>query len=32
VLEGLRNGEQIITSSYGSFLDFDRIQFRETGS
>lgn len=28
VLEGLRAGERVITSSYQSLLDFDRIQFR----
>jgi HlyD family secretion protein len=28
VLEGLKQGEEVITSSYESFLNFDRIQFR----
>lgn len=32
VLEGLRDGEQVITSSYESLMDFDRIQFRTEGS
>ncbi|HZF28757.1 MAG TPA: efflux RND transporter periplasmic adaptor subunit [Gammaproteobacteria bacterium] len=31
VLEGLRDGEQVITSSYESLLNFDRIQFRSDG-
>jgi len=31
VLEGLRDGEQVITSSYESLMDFDRIQFRTEG-
>lgn len=29
ILEGLRNGDGVITSSYQSFLSFDRIQFRD---
>lgn len=32
VLEGLKDGEQVITSSYESLLNFDRIQFSESGS
>ena len=28
VLEGLKDGEQVITSSYESLMNFDRIQFR----
>jgi HlyD family secretion protein len=32
VLEGLRDGEQVITSSYESLLNFDRIQFNSDGS
>jgi HlyD family secretion protein len=32
VLEGLREGEEVITSSYESLLDFDRIQFRSEDS
>ena len=32
VLDGLRDGEQVITSSYESLLNFDRIQFSESGS
>jgi HlyD family secretion protein len=27
VLEGLREGDDVITSSYESLTDFDRIQF-----
>ncbi len=29
VLEGLREGEHVITSSYERFMDADRVQFRE---
>jgi HlyD family secretion protein len=29
VLEGLRDGEQVITSSYESLMNFDRIQFSD---
>jgi HlyD family secretion protein len=32
VLEGLRDGEQVITSSYESLTDFDRIEFRTDNS
>jgi HlyD family secretion protein len=32
VLEGLRDGEEVITSSYESLMNFDRIQFRGEGS
>jgi len=32
VLEGLKQGEQVITSSYESLLTFDRIQFRANDS
>jgi hypothetical protein len=32
VLEGLRDGEQVITSSYESLMNFDRIQFRSEDS
>ncbi len=32
VLEGLREGEEVITSSYESLLEFDRIQFRADNS
>jgi HlyD family secretion protein len=33
VLEGLKDGEQVITSSYESLMNFDRIQFRsDSGS
>ncbi len=32
VLEGLREGEDVITSSYESLQDFDRIQFRTDNS
>ena len=32
VLEGLREGEEVITSSYESLMNFDRIQFREDNS
>jgi HlyD family secretion protein len=28
VLDGLREGERVVTSSYESLLDFDRIEFR----
>ena len=29
VLDGLKQGEEVITSSYESFMTFDRIQFRQ---
>jgi HlyD family secretion protein len=29
IVEGLREGERVITSSYASFLDVDRLQFRD---
>lgn len=32
VLQGLRDGEQVITSSYESLMNFDRIQFRSDDS
>jgi len=32
VLEGLRDGEQVITSSYESLTNFDRIEFRTDNS
>ena len=32
VLEGLTDGEEVITSSYESLMDFDRIQFRTDNS
>jgi HlyD family secretion protein len=32
VLSGLKQGEEVITSSYESLMTFDRIQFRENGS
>jgi len=32
VLEGLKQGEQVITSSYENLMTFDRIQFSESGS
>jgi HlyD family secretion protein len=32
VLDGLEQGEEVITSSYESFLTFDRIQFRTNDS
>ena len=30
VLDGLEQGDEVVTSSYESFLTFDRIQFRES--
>jgi HlyD family secretion protein len=30
VLDGLEQGNEVVTSSYESFMTFDRIQFRET--
>jgi HlyD family secretion protein len=32
VLEGLRRGEEVITSSYENLMTFDRIQFNKSGS
>ena len=32
VLEGLKQGEEVITSSYENLMTFDRIQFSEGGS
>jgi HlyD family secretion protein len=32
VLDGLEQGDQVVTSSYESFLTFDRIQFRTNDS
>jgi hypothetical protein len=32
VLGGLKQGEEVITSSYESLMTFDRIQFRQDHS
>ncbi len=32
VLDGLKQGEQVITSSYENLMTFDRIQFSNSGS
>jgi HlyD family secretion protein len=32
VLDGLKDGEQVITSSYENLMNFDRIQFDKNGS